>query len=123
MPIKYDEKKGSVMVRFLNVHGMHILFEAEYGYREDILGSVLLLFKNGQFLWIADDAWGEQSAARVEELKTAASWVQAERIVWAVTDTNGEPADIPPDKIDQVGTVWGREERHHFDLTPYQENI
>lgn len=120
--MKFDELKGSVILRFLNVHSMRIMFEAEFGYQEDILGSTLLLLKGEQFLWITDDTWGEQSLAHVEELKAENSWVQAERIIWAVTDNNGEPAEIPADKIDQVWSIWGRKERHHFDLTPYQEN-
>jgi hypothetical protein len=55
------------------------------------MGSVLLLLKNGQFLWIDDDSWGDQSIYHVEELKRESSWIQAERIIWAVTDDHGHP--------------------------------
>ena len=38
----------------------------------------------------------------------------------AVTDADGNPTEMPPDKIDRVRHVYYKTERHHFDLTPYE---
>lgn len=121
--LKYDEPEGSVILRFLNVHAMRVVLDMEYGFPAEIGGSVLLLLDDGRFLWADNDFWGEKSKAHLEELKAESSWVQAERIVWAVTDSSGKPAEMPADKIDQVWTVWGKTERHHFELSPYQGSM
>ncbi len=120
--LKYDELEGSVILRFVNVRSMNINIKVDMGYIGDIMGSVLLLLDNGQFLWIDDDSWGDQSIDHIEELKKESSWIQAERLIWATTDCNGNPADLPADKIDQTLCIYGKIEHHHFDLTPYDES-
>lgn len=119
--LKYDELEGSVIVRFLNVHDMHIVCKDNYGLPDPIQGSVLLL-DDDQFLWIDNDKWGQHSSAHVDELKQENSWIQAERIIWAVTDQNGLPTEMPSYKIDQVWSIWGKTETRHFNLTPYKED-
>ncbi len=118
--LKYDAMEGSVILRFLDVRAMNVAIEAEAGLRNDIMGSVLLLLENGQFLWADDDTWGEQSYDHIQELKQDSSWVQAERILWAVTDSLGNPTELPTDKIDQTWHIWGEIRHRHFDLTPYK---
>ena len=120
--LKYDELEGSVILRFIGVHSMNVTVQAEYGYTSDIMGSVLLLLENGQFLWINDDSWGDQSIEHIEDLKKEASWIQAKRIIWATTDKYGNPTDLPADKIDQTWCIYGKTEHHHFDLTPLKES-
>ena len=100
---------------------MNIKIEVDMGCVYDIMGSVLLLLENGHFLWIDDDQWGDRSIDHIEELKKQSSWIQAERIIWATTDSNGNPTELPTDKIDQTWSVWGKIEHHHFDLTPFDE--
>ncbi|MBQ7906349.1 MAG: hypothetical protein IJ309_00080 [Clostridia bacterium] len=119
--LKYDELEGSVILQFVNVHSMNVNFKVEFGSSEDIIGSVLLLTDNNRLLWIADDSWGEQSAQHIDELKNESSWIEAENIIWAVTDENGNPTEMPANKIDQIGVFYGKTEHHHFDLTPYIE--
>jgi len=119
--LKYDELEGSVILRFMDVHSMQINTKADMGCTRDIMGSVLLLLENGQFLWIDDDSWGEQSMDHTEDLKKGSSWVQAGRLIWAVTDSSGNPAELGAEKIDQTWSVWGKIEHHHFDLTPFDE--
>lgn len=119
--MRYDENEGSVLLRFLNVEGMRVEAEVDGGYPVYwIMDSILLLLDNGQFLWIDDDDEKNPDAARIAKLKTCCDWVQAGRIIWAVTDKEGNPMEMPPEKIDQVWHVYEKEERHHFDLTPYE---
>ena len=117
----YDELEGSIILRFINVQEMDVSTEDSFGYLNEIEGSVLLLTENGQFLWIADDSWGDQSKEHIEELKKEASWVQAERIIWAMTDSRGLPMELPADVIDQTWVNYGKEEYHHFELTPCKD--
>ena len=117
--LKYDELEGSVILRFIGVHSMNISVHVDMGWTSDIMGSVLLLLDNGQFLWIDDDSWSDQSIDHIEELKKESSWIQAERLIWATTDSNGNPTELPADKIDQTWNIYGKIEHHHFDLTPF----
>ena len=55
------------------------------------------------------------------KLKEEASWVQAERIIWAMTDSRGLPTELPADMIDQTWMIYGKEEHHHFELTPCKD--
>ncbi len=119
--MRYDENEGSVLLRFLNVEGMRVEAEVDGGYPVNwIMGSVLLLLDNGNFLWIDDDGDKNPDAAAIAELKQCYDWVQAGRILWAVTDAEGNPTEMPPDKINQVGHVYGKVVHRHYDLTPYE---
>lgn len=120
--LKYDELKDSIILRFINVRGMNVSVKVDCGYADEIMGSVLLLTDNNQFLWIDGDVWGEQSEQHIEELKKECSWIQAENIIWALTDENGNPTEMPPYKIDQTWNIYGKIEHRHFDLIPYIKN-
>ena len=117
----YDELERSIILRFINVQKMYVSMETSFGLMNEIEGSVLLLTENGQFLWITDDIWGDQSKDHIEELKEEASWVQAERIIWAMTDSRGLPSELPADMIDQTWMIYGKEEHHHFELIPCKD--
>ena len=119
--LKYDELEGSVILRFVNVRSMNVNIQVNTGWINDIVGSVLLLLENGQLLWIDDDRWKDQSIDHIEELKKESSWVQAERLIWAITDSNGNPTELPAGKIDQTWDIYGKIEHHHFELTPLDE--
>lgn len=119
--LKYDDLEGSVILRFIGVRSMNIKVQVEMGYVWEMGGSVLLLLENGQFMWSDDDSWGDKSIDHIEDLKKTSSWIQAERLIWATTDGNGEPAELPAYKIDQTWSVYGRIEHQHFDLTPLDE--
>ena len=120
--LKYDELEGSVILRFIDVDSMKVNVQVDMGSTSAIAGSVLFLLKNGQFLWIDNDLWGDQSTDHIDELKKESSWIQAERLIWATTDSNGNPTELPADKIDQIWSVYGKIEHHHFDLTPFDES-
>ena len=120
--LKYDELKDSIILRFINVHGMNVSVKVDCGCADEIMGSVLLLTDNNQFLWIDSDVWGEQSEQHIEEFKKECSWIQAENIIWALTDENGNPTEMPPYKIDQTWNIYGKIEHRHFDLIPYIKN-
>lgn len=121
--LKYDELKDSVILRFLNVHSMSVAVNVDCRYICDISTmSALFLLENGDFLWIEDDGtWGEKAFDHIEELKEDSSWIQAERIIWAMTDEHGQPTELPARVIDQIWNVYGKIEHHHFDLMPYKE--
>ena len=119
--LKYDELEGSVVLRFVGVISMSVNIQVEFGYVNDIMGSVLLLTEKGQFIWIADDSWGDQSVEHIEELKKNSSWIESERLIWATTDKDGIPTELPVDKIDQTWNIYGKIKHRHFDLTPCKD--
>ena len=119
--LKYDELENSIILKFINVQAMNIAVKVDFGCADEIMGSVLLLTENKQFLWIDNDSWGDKSEHHIEELKKDSSWIQAENIIWAVTDKYGNPTEMPTNKIDQTWNVYGKTEHRHFNLTPYTE--
>lgn len=120
--LKYSTMEDSIILRFLNVESLNVTVRAIKRYTDEIFLSVLFLLDNGHFLWIDDDhGWGEDSYLHIEELKADSSWIEAERIIWAVTDKDGRPTELPDDKIDQTWDICGKIEHHHFSLTPYTE--
>ena len=40
-------------------------------------------------------------------------------VLWAITDSDGIPIEMPPERIDQVWNVWGKMEEKHFDLKAF----
>ena len=119
--LKYDELEGSIILRFISVTSMNVNMQVEFGYMNDITGSVLLLTEKGQLIWINDDSWGDQSIKHIEELKKSSSWIQAKRLIWAITDKDGFPTELPADKIDQTWNIYGEIQHHHFELTPCKD--
>ena len=119
--LKYDELDGSVILRFIGVYSMNVNIQVECGGINCIAGSVLLLTKKGEFLWIADDSWGDQSMKHIKELKKDSTWIQAERLIWATTDKDGMPTELPAYKIDQTLHIYGEIKHRHFDLTPCKD--
>lgn len=112
--MKYDELEGSVMLRFIGVHEVNIVIP-EDDYDTELMGSTLILSDDNTFTWIDSD----DSPDEIEEMKQYCTWIQADRILWAVTDENGSPAELPSDKIDQTWWVWGKTEYKHFSLKEY----
>ncbi len=112
--MKYDELKGSVMLRFINVHAIGIVVPDD-DYDAWLMGSTLVVSENNNFTWIADEC----SPDEINDAKKYATWLEAERLLWAVTDENGKPAEMPDDKIDQDWVVFGKAEHHHFTLKEY----
>lgn len=115
--LRYQPIRESIRLRFMGVHAMRVIVESRDGYLFEIEESFLFL-QNGMFLWIDGGDLGEYGEFDIDEIKKQNSWVEAERIVWAVCDETGAPREMPPGKEDQVWTVYGKTEQHHFTLTP-----
>ena len=44
------------------------------------------------------------------------TWIESNRIIWAITDADGNPVEMPQNRIDQVWETWGKKEKKHFDF-------
>lgn len=117
--LKYDELDGSVILRFLGVRSFR---EAEMKdkWDKEILGSVLVDLGDGVLIWVDDDSYGENSREHLDEIKEDSTWVEAEKIVWAVTDENGDPAEMPDDKLHQIWRIWGKREERNFSFKAFE---
>lgn len=114
----YDTRDEGVLLRFAWIHGVHINTERDYD-AEWLNGSVIIGLDNDSLIWLDDDGWGEHSKEHLDELKQHTTWVEADRLFWAITDANGNPIEMPADRIDQTWEIYGRKEFKHFDLKPF----
>ena len=96
---------------------MHIDTNRDYDF--ELIGSVALLLENNSVIWLSDDSWGKQSKEHLEEIKQYTTWVEAERIFWAITDADGNPVEMPSERINQVWISYGKREEKHFDLKAF----
>ncbi|MBD5083281.1 MAG: hypothetical protein HDT34_03875 [Clostridiales bacterium] len=104
-------------MRFSHIHNMHIDTNRDYDF--ELIGSVALLLENNSVIWLSDDSWGKQSKEHLEEIKQYTTWVEAERIFWAITDADGNPVEMPSERINQVWISYGKREEKHFDLKAF----
>ena len=116
--LKYDTRDQGVLLRFVWIHDVHINTQRDYD-AEWLNGSVAFVLENGSFIWL-DDGWSEDSILHLDKLKTYTTWVEAERIMWAITDADGNPIEMPPERKDQVWNVDGKQIEEHFDLKEFQ---
>lgn len=118
---KYDTMDHGVLLRFVRVHDMHISIQKDY---EDdwIMGSTVLILDDGSLIWLDDDWWGKESKEHLDELKTHTTWIESEQIFWAITDANGNPVEMPYERIHQVWVCYGKQEEKHFEFKEFSGN-
>ncbi len=117
--LKYDTGDQGVLLRFVWIKGMRVNTQRDYD-AEWLSGSVAFILDNGAFIWLDDDEWEEESALHLDEMKTYTTWVESERMMWAITDGDGNPVEMPPDRKDQVWNAYGKRIEKHFDLKEFQ---
>lgn len=119
--LRYDTGDMGVLLRFAWVHDYHVNVVRDYD-ADWMDGSVLIPLKNGHMIWIDTDTWGELSKDHIDELKKNATWVEAERLLWAITDGAGNPVEMPVLHIDQEWCDFRRKIYKHFELKELDEN-
>ncbi len=118
--LKYDTAKEGVLLRFFGMLGFHVGY---MDYEVDYLsGSTIVQQDDGSLVWINTDDWGDKTKEKLEELKPHCTWIASERIMWAVTDSEGIPVELPVDRVNQTWHVWGKLEKKHFCLKEFTEN-
>ncbi len=88
------------------------IYESQYD--TIIMGAKTVLLQDGCLFWCSCEDYDD-----IEEVKKYSDWIEANKILWAVTNSLGVPAEMPEDKIDQVWNTWGIIEKKHFRLTEY----
>lgn len=116
--LKYDTGDEGVLLRFAWIHGVHINTERDYD-AEWLSGSVAFVLENNAIIWLDDDNWGDESKDHLEEIKEYTTWVEAERVFWAITDADGNPVNMPHDRIVQDWVIYGVKKTKHFDLKEF----
>lgn len=91
--LKYDELEGSVVLRFTGVKDFHV--QNHNWFDCDIMGARTILLDDGGLFWCSrEDLDGK------EAMKADSDWVEADRILWAVTNAQGMPDEMPAGKFD-----------------------
>lgn len=119
--LKYDTMKEGVLLRFAWTHDIHIAPTDFYACAW-LGGSVVVRLNNDSdsVIWLSDDGWGDESSEHLDELKKYTTWVEAERVFWAITDADGNPVEMPEDRIHQIWRSYDVETEKHFDLKPFE---
>lgn len=120
--LKYDTGTEGVLLRFIGVQDIHIIIPTDYevGW---IMGSLALYLENDSILWLDDDNWDIHDQGQLDEAKKYTTWVEAKMVLWAITDGDGRPVEMPPERIDQVWNVWGTMVEKHFDLKAFNGDL
>lgn len=107
--LKYDTGKEGVILRFSKLHGMFTRVDEDY-LDSWLFDTTLLLRENGAMRWIAADDVTEDEL----ESCTFATWVEADQLIWAVTDGDGQPIEMPANRLHQVWNHYGKRVEKHF---------
>ena len=118
--LKYDTNREGRLLKFFEVSGIGINTQRDY--RESfIFGCSTIRLEDETLIWLDDDDWGAEEKNHLDEVKTYATWIQSKRIVWAVTDGDGLPVEMPESMKHQVWSIFGKVEQHDFDFKEYEE--
>ena len=107
----YDTRDEGMLLRFLNPYGMNVNVDIDY--EADWLLGASLMKEDDTILWIAADNI-DLDNEYLEDLKKHLTWIQAEKLIWAVTDGNGNPIEIPQTRLDQIWNDYGTKIEKHF---------
>lgn len=119
--LKYDTGVEGVLLRFVGIQDMHIITERDYE-ADWICESSIIGIKNNMLIWLDNWNLDAEHMDELEQAKICTTWVEAEWLFWAVTDAEGNPVEMPADRIDQEWEVYGTVERKHFNLKEFKGN-
>ena len=116
--LKYDTMDEGVLLRFVRIHNLHLNTNKDC-VTEWLSGSIVLLLENNVIIWLDDDEWGRNTREHLKEAKEYTTWIEAERIFWAITDADGNPVEMPQNRIHQIWNIYGKTEEKHFELQEF----
>lgn len=94
----YDTFRDGVLLRFSGTKNAHI--SCRRGYEEGFIYSgTILRVPPSSILFIDDDDYRENDPEDFEDLLRSSTWVEAESLVFAITDGDGVPSDTPPEHL------------------------
>lgn len=112
----YDTRKEGMLLRFLNPRGMNVAVDVDY--EASWLFGASLMMEDNSLVWIAADCIDGDNEY-LEDMKKHLTWVQADALVWAVTDCYGNPVECPVTRLDQIWNMYGEKTEKHFRFKEY----
>ena len=110
--LKYDTDVEGVLLRFSGLYGINLNVDVDYE-ADWLYDTSLLLRANNNLLWVATDNVLETDKDFQDVLKCI-TWVEASQLIWAVTNGNGIPVEMPASRLNQVWNSYGKETKRHF---------
>ena len=99
--LAYDTGTEGVLIRFLGMIRLTIPLGRLYA-GAWLSGTTVFVSERNSIVWIpeedCDDPGTEEERERI---MLHYSWIEAEKICWAVTDAEGNPVEMPADRIDK----------------------
>lgn len=115
--LRYDTRKEGVRLRFVGLSGVHIYVDLDYE-ADWLYDTTLLLRDDGDLQWFAAEDVNEVEA----ENPTFCTWVKSNEMIWAITDGEGQPVEMPADRLNQVWHDYGKTTQKHFQFQEVQAN-
>ena len=116
--LMYDSREDGLLLRFAHVKDMHVNVDVDY--HADWLDACdIFLLKDGTLLFVVGTDEGNPDYQLTDELRHGLTWVQAERIFWAMTNAKREPIELPADRIDDTWVIYGEKVEKHFELKEF----
>lgn len=122
--LKIDQTEG-VLLRFVDIASVKV--NGNIDYKADCLWAcTLLLLENGNFIWFSEDYedfYSDHSYEDLSKLKEYSTWVEAKRVLWAATDSDGVPVEMPTYHIDCDCVYYDKKYHEHYDIVPFTGNF
>lgn len=119
--LMYDTGEEGVLLRFAWIHDLHIQTGRDYA-ADWISGSTLIQLEGGSIMWVERGDFDAEDAKQFEAVRRSDTWVEADKLFWAITDGKGNLVKMPQDRIDQTWHSYGEIEHKHFELHEFQGN-
>jgi|GEM_PF-1308792 len=122
--LQYDRGTPGRLLRFVWIRKVNIRTDRGYDDTDWIWDSRIFLTDHHSMVRVEDSCDTEENCReKFDFIRDSTTWIEADRIFWAVTDPYGKLIEMPADLIDQTSNNYGKVTVEHFDLKPYTGNM
>lgn len=110
--LEYDTPNvAKVLLRFIGISAMHINTDIDYEV-DWLSGTEFLLTDSYNLLWYNEEGYSVEQIRKAEYL----TWIESERVHFAVLDKNEMPAELPDSYLHQTWHVLNDQTMKYEDI-------
>lgn len=119
--LKYDSMTEGVLLRFAWIHDFHVYPFNDYD-AYWIFGSQILTTDKETMIWMDRDDLDLRELKEEKEYKKYTTYVEAERIMWAVTDADGNPVELPEERKTSMSYKNLENPVQYYEINEFTDN-